>query len=69
MHLHITVFNRQQQFLPFVFEQETGKVKAAIRWRPISIIFDGTTHECEAMGIVVRYLTDDWVISKTLAGL
>ena len=40
------------------------KIKKAIDKKHISIIFHGTTNVCEAMVIVVRYITDDWVIQQ-----
>ena len=41
-----------------------SRIKREILSRPVSIIFDGTTHVCEAMVIVLRYLTDDWQIKQ-----
>ena len=41
--LALTSESNMRQLLPFVLEQGTGKVKAAICGRPLSIIFEGTT--------------------------
>ena len=67
--LALTSESNMQQLLPFVIEQGTGKVKAAICGRHLSIIFEGTTHVCEAMVISVRYLIDDWVFKKDVCRL
>ena len=58
-----------RQLLPFVLRQETTRIKQALCGRPTSIIFDGTTHVCEALVIVVRYLTDNWVIKQEVCRL
>ncbi len=67
--LALTSTPNMRQLLPFVLGRESDRVKAAIRGRPISIIFDGTTHVCEALVIVVRYLTDEWVIKQDVCRL
>ena len=67
--LALTSVSNMRQLLPFVLAQEIARIKEAISGRPISIIFDGTTHVCEAMVIVVRYLTDDWVIKQDVCRL
>ena len=65
----LTNVPNMRQLLPFVLGQESDRVKAALSGRPISIIFDGTKHLCEALMIVVRYLTDDWVIKQDVCRL
>ena len=35
----------------------------------MSIIFDGTTHVCEAFVIVLRYLADDWEVKQCVGRL
>ena len=67
--LALTSVPNMRQLLPFVLGQESDRVKAAISGRPISIIFDGTTHVCEALVIVVKYLIDDWVIKQDVCRL
>ena len=51
-----------RQMIPFIHNNEMKKIKEAIEKKHVSIIFDGTTHVCEVMVIVVRYVTDDWLI-------
>ena len=67
--LTLTSVPNMRQLLPFVLRQEADRIKTAICGRPISIVFDGTTHVTEAMVIVVRYLTDDWVITQDVCRL
>ena len=62
--LTLTSVPSMQQLLPFVLSQDRDRVKAAINGKPISIIFDGTTHVCEALVIIVRHLTDNWLIRQ-----
>ena len=62
--LALTSVPNMRQLLPFVLRQETTRIKQALCGRPISVIFDGTTHVCEALVIVVRYVTDNWVIKQ-----
>lgn len=52
----LTHSSHLRELIPFVLEQETSKLKGEISGLPISIIFDGTTHVCEALAIVVRYM-------------
>ena len=47
------------QLIPFIHKTEMEKIRRAINGKPTTIIFDGTTHVCEAMVVVVRY---DWCI-------
>ena len=67
--LALTSVSNMRQLLPFVLSQETSRLKQAVSGKPISIIFDGTTHVCEALVIVVRYLTDDWVLKQEVCRL
>ena len=67
--LALTSVPNMRQLLPFVLRQEIDRIKVAIGGRPISIIFDGTTHVSEALVLVVRYLTDDWVIRQEVCRL
>ena len=44
-------------------------MKSEIKGRPISIIFDGTTHVCEAMVIVLRFIDNEWTIQQRVGRL
>ena len=58
-----------RQLIPFIHQKELSRIKREIRQRPLSIIFDGTTHVCEAFVIVLRYLTDDWELKQCVGQL
>ena len=45
------------------------KLKNEVRGLPISIIFDGTTHVCEAMVIVLRFVDTQWNIVQCVSSL
>ena len=57
-----------RQLLPFILHEETNRLRKEIAGKHVSIIFDGTTHVCEAMVIVLRYV-DDWVINQSVCRL
>ncbi len=52
------------QLIPFMHQEEMSRIKREILNQPLSIIFDGTTHVCEAVVIVLCYLTDDWELKQ-----
>ena len=61
--------------IPF-FLQEENRIVNEIKKKLVSVIFDGTTHICEVMAIVVRYIDTYWIdwlvrlllLSKSLTG-
>jgi len=65
----LTSATNLRQLLPFLHREELNVLKREIANKSLSIIFDGTTHVCEAMVIVVRYITDDWVIKRCVCRL
>ena len=58
-----------RQLVPFILHQEVASLKKEIADKCVSIIFYGTTHVCEAMVVVLRYVTDDWKIKQKVARL
>ena len=67
----LTCSTHLRQLIPFIHQEELNKIKREIHQRPLSIIFDGTTHVCEAFVIVLRYLADDWelkLLAKSMMG-
>ena len=52
------------QLIPFVRENEINQLKERISGRHVGIIFDGTTHVCEAFVVVLCYVTQNWVIKQ-----
>ena len=57
-----------RKLIPFILQDEISKIKQDIEGRPVAIIFDGTTHVCEAFVIVIRYIRD-WVIKQRVCRL
>ena len=58
-----------RQLIPFILHEEVTEIKREIEGRPISIIFDGTTHVCEAMVVVVRFMDGNWCIQQRVCRL
>lgn len=64
----LTDSSHLRELIPFVLEQETQRLKQEIQGKHLSIIFDGTTHVCEALVVIVRYM-DNWVIKQQVCRL
>ena len=47
-----------RQLVPFVLHEEIKTIQQEISGRPVSIIFDGTTHVAEAFVVVLRFVND-----------
>ena len=62
----LTSATNLSQLLPF---NEFATLKGEVQGRPVSIIFDGTTHVCEAMVIVLRFVDDQWTIQQRVCSL
>ncbi len=58
-----------RRLIPFILQDEMSKLKKDIRGKNVAIIYDGTTHVCEAFVIVLRYVDDDWVIKQRVCRL
>ena len=52
--------------IPFIVEEEVSRIKSEIKGKRLGVIFDGTTHVCEAFAIVVRFVSDSWSIEQRL---
>ena len=53
--------------IPIVRQQEAEKLLIEITGKSISMVLDGTTHVCEAMVIIIRYVDDYWCIKQRVA--
>lgn len=58
-----------RELISFVHQQEQKKLLDEIHEKHVSVIFDGTTHVCEAMVIVLHYIDDTWGIQQRVAKL
>ena len=56
-----------RQPIPFIQQQEQIAIKREIEGKSMSVIFDGTTHVCEVMVAVIRFLDDQWQIKQRVA--
>ena len=52
--------------VPFIVNEEVSRIKNEIQGKSLGVIFDGTTHICEAFAIVVRFISDSWTIEHRL---
>ena len=50
-------------------ERELIDLRQSIEGKPVAVIFDGTTHVCEALVIVLRYIDDRWNIKQQVCRL
>ena len=57
--------------IPFIITQEKADIKAEIVGKPVSVVFDGTTHARlgEAMAIVIRFVDNSFAITQRLIRL
>ena len=52
--------------VPFIINEEVSRIKGEIQGKSLGIIFDGTTHGCEAFAIAVRFINSSWTIEQRL---
>ena len=65
----LTSSTHLRQLIPFILQEELTRIRKEIFQQPLSIIFDGTTHICEAFVIVLRYLTPHWELKQCVGRL
>ena len=58
-----------RELIPCILDNEKKTIKDEIRGKCVSVIFDGTTHVCEAMAILLRYVDENWNIQQRLVRL
>ena len=58
--LSLTTSSSLRQLLPLILQSETQKLKQEIEGKHVSVLFDGTTHICEALVVVLRFVDSDW---------
>lgn len=57
------------QLIPFIHEEQNTSIKSDINGKNVSVIFDGTTHVCEAMVVVLRFVDDNWCLQQRVVRL
>ena len=50
--------------IPFIHQQEQASIQNEISEKNVSVIFDGTTHVCEALAIILRFIDDQYQIQQ-----
>ena len=58
-----------RQLIPFVHQQEKDSIKKQINGKQVSVIFDGTTHVCEALVILLRFVDENWNLQQRVVRL
>ena len=67
--LSLTSSSNLTELLPFILQNELDCIKKEVNGRYVSVIFDGTTHVCEAMVVVLRFLNDNIEIQQRVTRL
>ena len=55
--------------IPYILNEEVAHIKSEINGKFVGVVFDGTTHICEALAVVIRFISDSWVIEQRLIGI
>ena len=55
--------------IPFILNEEIAQIKSEINEKFLGVTFDGTTHTCEALAIVIGYVSDSWELEQRLIGI
>ena len=57
-------FRTAPTYIPFIRQQEQASIQKEISGKNVSVIFDGTTHICEALAIILRFVGDQYQIQQ-----
>ena len=52
--------------IPFIQNVEVAQIKSEINGKFLGVVFDGATHTCEVLAIVIRFASDSWIIEQCL---
>ena len=61
--------SNMRELIPFVRKQEQENLIEEIKGNFVSVIFDGTTHVCEAMVVLLRFIDQQWKIQQRVIRL
>ena len=61
----LTSAPNMRQLIPFILEQEYKTVAEEVKGKNLSITFDGTTRDGEALAVLVRFV-NDWELKSRL---
>ena len=65
----ISTSSSLSQLISFILENEIAHLKDEIGGQHVSIIFDGTTHVCEALVVLLRFLDTTLTIQQRVCRL
>lgn len=66
-NLRLTDRSHLAQYIPFLTDVEMSRVKDEVNSADyLAVIFDGSTHQGEALAILLRYLDSDWNVQQRL---
>ncbi len=67
--LRLTSADNLRDIIPFLHQQEQISIKTQINGKQVSAIFDGTTHVCEALVVVLRFVDEHWNLQQKVVRL
>ena len=62
----LTDRRNMHDYVPFILQQEEKCIYDEITGKVLSVVFDGTARLGEALAIILRFVSDDWVIQQRL---
>eukprot|EP00734_Pompholyxophrys_sp_LG126_P000246 Pompholyxophrys_sp_v1_NODE_68_length_2521_cov_1.980130.p2 type:complete len:145 gc:universal NODE_68_length_2521_cov_1.980130:1759-1325(-) len=62
----LTDSSHLRQFIPAISKKFQENLKSELTNKKISVIFDGTTKDGEAVAVVIRFLCENFVIKQSL---
>ena len=66
---HLCTQSYMFDLIPFILNEEVAQIKSEIKGKFVGVVFDGTIHICEALAVVIRFISDSWVIEQPLIGI
>ena len=67
--MSLTTSSSLRQLLPFILQNEMCHLKNEIKGKHVSVLFDGTTHVCEALVVMLRFVDNDWHVQQRVCRL
>ena len=55
---HLCTQRYMFDLIPFILNEEVAQIKSEINGKFVGVIFDGTTQFCEALAVVIRFISD-----------
>lgn len=63
----LTDVSHLRSYIPFIHEMEVATLKSELQNHPpLTVIFDGSTYQGEALAVLIRYINDDFTIVQRL---